>query len=117
MKTYAQINDNFSHTCRRLIGEAAGFDGRIQAINAVMLIDNMVHNNMRVINKKINQNQADLYREEADDILKNYDFNAFTVYYKGTNKTPTTFYHSAAVTSALYELAQLANNMLNAEEV
>lgn len=116
MKTYAKINDNFSTACRRLIGEVESFDGRVQAIKAVMIIDNMMHKNMLIISKQVNKNQADLYREEVDDILRDHDFRSFTVYYKGTNKTPVTFYNVCAVTSALCEISQLANNMLNAEE-
>lgn len=117
MKTFAKVNDNFSTSCRRLIGEVESFDGRVQAIKAVMIIDNMTHKNMLIISKQISKNQADLYREEVDDILKEHDFKAFTVYYKGTNKTPVTFYNTSAVTSVLCEITQLANNMLNTEEV
>lgn len=116
MKTYAKINDNFSTACRRLIGEVDGFDGRIEAIKAIMIIDNMTRKNMLIISKQVSKNQADLYREEVDDILKDHDFKAFTVYYKGTNKTPVTFYITSAVTSVLCEVTQLANNMLNPEE-
>lgn len=117
MKTFAKINENFSHACRFLIGETEGFDGRVQAIKAVIIIDNMVHQNMRFLQKHVSENQSNLYREEVDDILRDYDFKAFTVYFKGTNKTPETFYHANAVSSLLYDVAQLANNMLNAEEV
>ena len=117
MKTFAKINDNFSHACRFLIGETEGFDGRVQAIKAVIIIDNMVHQNMRFLQKHVSENQANLYREEVDDILKDHDFKTFTIYFKGTNYTPLTFYRTDAVAAVLCEIAQLANNMMNAEEV
>ena len=116
MRTFAKINDNFSHACRFLIGETEGFDGRVLAIKAVVIIDNMVHQNMRFLQKQISENQANLYREEVDDILRDYDFKSFTVYYKGTNRTPETFYHANAVAAVLCDISQLANNMMNAEE-
>lgn len=116
MKTYAQINDNYKNAQRYIIGEATTPSGEVHNIRALMVLDRLITQNAKIIYKKLGQNQMNLYMEEAVDILNNTDFKPVTYYYKGTNRTPQIYFAAHVLVIALYDLAMLANNMLNPEE-
>lgn len=114
-KSFYQLNKNFGNAMVYMLGDVKDYTGIIEATKAIGYMDLMIREDKEVIRRNSNRATADLFEEEASDIINYHRVKAHTIVTK-TSGTMRSYYQIEDLNAVMIDITLLANNMLNVEE-